>query len=223
MKKVGIIGGAGPYASALFYETFIKESYELDHLIPEIFLLNYTFSRGLNVQEAARNEKALSKQLEHCIRMLEQNNVEIGVIACNTLHLYLEKIKYSPLQFLSLPETVMAQARNDGMKSLLILATQNSCRSSLYCNSNLTMIYPSDEEQSLVDAAIDRVLSGDILENDSELIARVIEQISARIDFDAVVLGCTDLPVLHDHYPLRTQKPLYDSIKLPAKILRRMV
>lgn len=223
MKKVGIIGGAGPYASALFYETMIEESYLQSEVVPEILLLNYSFTRGLTEEEGVRNEQQLLGELHYCVQTLERHRVQIGVLACNTLHLYMRKLPQSGVVFLSLPDAVMRQAREEGHHRLLILATQNTCRSGLYFDPKMTAIYPMAQEQSLVDQVIDHVLAGDLRYSDSDALAQVIEKTAERFDFDGVVLGCTDLPVLHHRFPIQSVKPLFDSIKIPAKMLRRMI
>ena len=65
MKKLGIIGGAGPLASALLYETLIQESYALGRQVPEIVLINYPFSRGLSLEEGKNNEEIIHQELSY--------------------------------------------------------------------------------------------------------------------------------------------------------------
>ncbi len=96
MKKLGIIGGAGPLASALLYETLIQESYALGRQVPEIVLINYPFTRGLSLDEGKENERTLQKELSYCIKLFLGIEVEMGVLACNTLHVLLKQLT-SPL------------------------------------------------------------------------------------------------------------------------------
>lgn len=219
MKKLGIIGGAGPLASALLYETLIQESYALGRQIPEIVLINYPFTRGLSLDEGKKNEELLQDELRYCIKILVNTGVEIGVLACNTLHLFLRQLPQSPLQFHYLPELVVDAAKEKKHHRLLILGTQNTCRSRLYQLAEIQAIYPSSQDQKLIDGVIDRLLEGKILKSDSLLVTQVVAKTSLLNDFDGVVLGCTDFPVLHHHFPISSVKPIYDSIKIPAKTL----
>lgn len=223
MKKVGIIGGAGPLASALLYETIIRESYRQGLQVPEIQLINFPFTRGLTVEEGHTNENVLLEELRYCMKKLEQSGVEIGVLACNTLHLYLPLLPKSAIFFLSLPNLIVGEAIEKGDLCLLMLGTENSCRSHLYQRPSITLRYPPKNEQTLVDAIIDRVLEGNLSQQDSLLISQLIERLSEQMTFDGVILGCTDLPVLHHYFPITSAKPFYDSIKIPAKILRRIL
>lgn len=215
MKKLGIIGGAGPLASSLFYETLVHESYHLGYSLPEMILINYPFTRGLTLQEREKNEAYIRNELVHCLNILKLTDAEIGVVVCNTLHSYIFSIPQDGVMFFSLPQLVLREVGTLRNKRLLLLGTQNTCKSPLYRASGLTLVLPSEQEQSLVDRVIDRVLEGKILERDSHALTELVKKFSEKID--GVILGCTDLPVLHHHYPLHSDKPIYDSVKIPAK------
>ncbi len=220
MKKLGIIGGAGPLASALLYETIIQESYTAGKKIPEIVLINYPFTRGLSLSERKENEKILQDELLYCLKTLNTSGVEMAVLACNTLHLFLKTLlPQVPFPFHYLPKLVVDAAKERQHHRLLILGTQNTCHSHLYQLAGIQTIYPSNQDQIVIDEVIDRILEGKVLKNDSCLVSQVIEKMSLLTEFDAVVLGCTDFPVLHHRFPISTTKPIYDSIKIPAKTL----
>lgn len=217
MKKLGIIGGAGPLASALLYEALIHESYLRGIAVPEIVLINFPFTRGLSLEEGRINQVSLTDELDYCVKFLIKNEVEIGLLACNTLHLTLMNLPLGSIQFYHLPELVLKAALDKKHHRLLILGTENTCRSHLYKKEGIQTVYPSLEFQKLLDEVIDRVLGGKVLREDADLITQVIQHSSN--EFDGVVLGCTDFPVLHHRFPIQSDKPIYDSIKLSAKTI----
>lgn len=219
MKKIGIIGGAGPLASALLYETLIYESYSLGRKVPEIVLLNFPFTRGLSLEEGLINKQKIQSELNYCVQFLANSGVELAILACNTLHLFLKSEVHPSIQFYSLPELVLNLAQKKHHHRLLILGTQNTCRSNLYENGKIETIYPSSCDQIKIDEVINRILVGEIRMEDSELVENIIETASQEQSFDGVVLGCTDFPVLHHHHPIFSLKPIYDSIKIPAQTL----
>lgn len=217
MKKLGIIGGAGPLASALFYETLVHECYRLQCPLPEIVLLNYPFQRGLTPEEKQKNGVMVRNELSYCIEALEASGAAVAVLVCNTLHLELRKLNRGVLQFFPIPDLVLGGVK-EGSK-LLLLGTQNTCNSSLYQGAGFTIFHPSSEGQKMINRVIDHILEGKILKEDADLLERVIEDSPEEID--GVILGCTDLPVLHHHFPIQSDKPVYDSVKIPAKIILR--
>lgn len=217
MKKLGIIGGAGPLASALFYETLVHECYRLQLRLPEIIMLNYPFKRGLTPEENKKNGTAVREELSYCIDALEEGGAAVGVLVCNTLHLELAKIDRGAVQFLSIPELVLNTIKKGSR--LLLLGTQNTCSSSLYQQEDIKILHPLADGQKIIDQAIDHVLEGIISIEDAQLIEQVIR--TSLKEIDGVILGCTDLPVLHHHFPLQCDKPIYDSVKIPAKTILR--
>lgn len=219
MKKLGIIGGAGPLASALFYETLIHESYRLGQGIPEIFLLNYPFNRGLTPEESRENGSVVRQELDYCLKALESAGAELGVLVCNTLHLELSKAIQGSLCFLRIPELLLEEIHQKKGRRLLLLATQNTCNSPLYQQSELTIFRPLLEGQKIVDEVIDRILIGNFCKQDAAKLEALIRHFPEEID--GVILGCTDLPVLHHHFPIRSMLPIYDSVKVPAKKIVR--
>lgn len=204
-------------ASALLYETLITECYQKRVQVPEIFLINFPFTRGLSTHEGKEHKRIISEELNYCVNILVNNGVDLGILTCNTLHLYLRDIPHAPLSFQYLPQTVLEQAKKEGSCRLLVLGTENTCKSDLYDDSEIAMIYPDQQNQLLINQIIDRVLEGLILNEDAISISRLIQHMSHQVHFDGIVLGCTDLPVLHHHFPIVTEKPLYDSIKIPVK------
>lgn len=228
MKKIGIIGGAGPLASALLYQAIIEVSYQRNSSMPEILLLNYPFVRGLSCEEGQQNSLSLLDQLRHCVDVLQRYNVDVGVLACNTLHIYLRNICHSGLNersqpqsmtFVGLPALLMQEAAKQGANRLLLLATENSCRSNLYSHPNFEIATPPPSSQNVIDGVIDRILTGQVLQSDSELLSALISETGHALNCDGVILGCSDLPVLHSRFPIATPLPLYDSIKIAAQHL----
>jgi aspartate racemase len=216
MKRLGIIGGAGPLASALLYETVIRESYRQTGTHPEIHLINFPFTRALTQEEGREHEERVKSELRYCLKLLRERDVAKAVVACNTLHLYLRHLPDANL-CLSIPEVVLRKALELGDRRLLILATQNSRRSGLYEHPEVECIYPNQHGQKLVDVIIDRILLGKIERQDADQLSDLLHEIYQHTPYDGVVLGCTDLPVLHAAYPLHSPKCIYDSIKIPAR------
>lgn len=223
MKKIGIIGGAGPLASSLLYESIIRGCYEAKVTVPEMFILNFPFTRILTEKEKQSSSSIVTEELAYCVQCLERCGAEIGLLACNTLHLVLKQLPTSIVKFHALPDLVLKEAVEDNANALLFLGTQNSRLSGLYQRSPIRIVYPSTSDQRNIDDIIDRVLEGSLLEADSLLIGQMIERAVLENTIEGVVLGCSDLPVLHHHYPVKSNVKIYDSIKLPAERIRRML
>jgi aspartate racemase len=217
-NKLGIIGGAGPYASSLLYHSIVKQAYTIQMQSPEIFLINYPFTRGLSVEESRISGPILHKELQYCFDCLFHQGVDQAIIACNTLHAFLEGTDLKGIQLFSIPQAVLKEAETNRIKRLLVLSTQTTAANGLYQHERIQTIFPKPEEQEIVDAVINRILEGKIKEADSKLLSRLIQGIFKETPFEGVALSCTDLPVLHHFYPLHfEQGMLLDSIQIPAQ------
>ena len=148
---------------------------------------------------------------------LKKADVDMGILICNTLHLTLFKIKPYPIPFLSIPQLVLDEAFKNKQQRLLLLGTENTCRSSLYTHEDHSISHLNSKDQRVLDNIINRILKGTILKEDAELLSSLLEKYTHEIE--GVILGCTDLPVLHHHHPIKCSKTLYDSVKIPAKTL----
>ena len=141
MNKIGIIGGAGPLASALLYESLVRESYSQGRKVPEILLLNYPFVRG-------NTEATLLTQLGTCIDTLVENGCKASILACNTMHLLLQRLSVAALEFHSLPKLVLQEAKRHKSYRLLVLATQTTCCSGLYHDPECQILFPQKASSS---------------------------------------------------------------------------
>ncbi|HXF29496.1 MAG TPA: aspartate/glutamate racemase family protein, partial [Chlamydiales bacterium] len=180
---------------------------------------NYPFTRGLTPEEKQNNSACIQRQLLHCFETLKKEEVALAVLVCNTLHLELSHISMEPLQLFSIPHLVLKKIEEKKGKRLLLLATENTCRSSLYNQNGITIFCLPQKEQRIVEEAIDHILEGKIVKKDALLLEQLINAFPEAID--GVILGCTDLPVLHHHHPLSLNVPIYDSVKIPATTILR--
>ena len=79
---------------------------------------------------------------------------------------------------------------------------------------------PSKDEQHVINHILDRILEGKILQRDSLEIQRIIENMKIQHGITTIILGCTDLPVLHWHFPFHISDVLvFDSIRILAEAI----
>ena len=219
---IGIIGGAGPFASALLYRYIIEECYEKQDKdsIPEILLLNHVFPRGLTLQESAKRGALLQKELQQCLRFLRKAGATRISLACNTLHAFLPKPH--PEEVIHLPNAVLDHLRKQKRRHIGVLSTETTKALALYNDAEIQFHYPSQDEQMVMNSILDRILEGQILAEDSLRVEQFIQAMKERDSISGAILGCTDLSVLHDRYPIRTRDVLvFDTMRILARILSR--
>lgn len=213
--KVGIIGGAGPMAGALLFEKIIqicqtKYRCSNDADFPYVVLLNYPFADMLT---EARCEKLLNSQLEECFQCLAHLDITIAAVACNTLHVFLPP-RPEKLLFVHMIEETAAYLKQKEFANPLVFCTSTSAKARLH-EQFFACRYPEASVQKEIDLLIDQILAGGNF-----------KEISRRLDLlvanQQVVLGCTELSLLHERVPLQS-KSICDPNFVVAEKLCRLI
>jgi aspartate racemase len=207
MKKIGIIGGAGPFASALLLKNIVQELYKQgcksESEFPEILLVNHPFNITMCTTLNKQDDKPIiCSVLQSCTDELLKQNVELLAIACNTFHLFAESINTQDAQLVHIAQATLEQAKKLELSRLLILGTSLSLTNHLYLAEEIECIPTPPLDQKKVDRIIFRILSGKILMRDALVLRCIIDSLTKKFNCDGVVLGCTELPVLNSHFQL---------------------
>ena len=88
-KTIGIIGGAGPMASAFLYTSILEicqKQYSANDYneFPEIVLVSYPFTRG--------NEEKIREEISLCLSKLKTAGASLFCIASNSFHGFLPEL-----------------------------------------------------------------------------------------------------------------------------------
>jgi aspartate racemase len=223
-KKIGIIGGAGPLATCSVYQEMIYLCQGLfgckaDKDFPHIVIVNYPFSDMLLPRDLERNHEKLRLELQSCFDLLASCGADSVGIACNTLHTLVREVHVTVPCLRHIVEVVAAEAQRLEIKRVLLLGTAATVRSSIY-EALGEVVVPCPLDQIVVDQVIDRTLAGSIGRHEARLLRGVIQNARRKVDFDAVLLGCTELPLIHKRFPLvGANSKVLDTTALLAKRL----
>lgn len=221
MKKIGLIGGAGPEAGALLLKNIIqlyqeKGAWE-DHHFPRIMLLSYNFSPML---ESNKNENKIIGELQDAANILNDSKNEIVGIACNTLHSFVKSVNFQQLKFISIIDAVIDEIKNKSLKKILFLGTKTSVNAKIYeTAASIDIIYPREDQQELIHDCIVQILKNKHSQVESTIISNIIDECSNNMHFDGIVLGCTELSVIHQNFAIQSlnQIIIFDPIYILAK------
>jgi len=216
MKRLGILGGMGPAASAEFVNRLIAQTpatCDQEH-IPFVLWNNPQIPDRSTSMRAGDN-KPLPFLLEG-IQVLKMAGCDRIVIPCNTAHFWFNDIVKMHLGIIHIVDSVASALRDVDVTNTTIgiMGTQATVELGLYQtrlnDQGWNCIVPSEEEMStLVQPAIDLIKSGK-LEQSHPMFMSVVDSLIAR-GAHAVVLGCTEIPlaVREDNY---NGIPLINSI-----------
>lgn len=217
MKRIGIIGGTTPESTIYYYRNFVEISREIfeKNFYPEIVIFSLNFKKFRELPDWTEKKEYIMEG----IRALENAGAEIIALSANTPHIIFSELqKECKVKMVSIIDAVAEEAKRRNFKKLLLLGTKITMTSEFYIsglNSHcLEVVTPSPEEIDEVDRIIFEELSfGNVKSKD--YLVKLIE--SYKSEVDAVILGCTELPIaLRDE---DTSVPLLDTARIHVKTL----
>jgi len=220
MKTLGIIGGYGPETTAEFYLKLIALSRKKSEGYPPILIYNPPIPFELEKAMAGegRGEAKMSPILINAAKKLERSGADFIVIPCNTVHIFIEDIRKSiNVPVLSIIEETVSKIKKQNLKKVGLLATTSTIQNKLYQSplekDGVEVIIPKETDQQQISTIIPRILAGQKLEEDKENLLKIIKYIKIN-GTEAVVLACTDLPLLikQEDSPL----PILDTVDILA-------
>ena len=216
MKKVGILGGMGPEATAQFYLEIVRifqqrygAKYDSDY--PEMIILNLPLS---DVVEEKGSAEQIIKLLQQGVKKLEQAGADFIAIPCNTVMTFLPQMQEAvSVPFVSIVEETATFVKKRGFTQVGIVATQMTLRSRIYSQAlGQSLIEPSAVQKSQITKIIMAVLAGGKKDEDRKILQEIIQDLRIR-GAETIILGCTELPLLFtDENTIDTIKVLADAV-----------
>lgn len=219
MRHIGIVACSAEGA-ALCYRTICVEGASLlgPHKHPEISM--HTHPLASYMECIYRNDwQGVADLMLFSARKLSATGAQFLVCPDNTIHQALPLIEVrSPLPWLHIAEVVAASARERGFTRLGLTGTRYLVESEVYPDKlaaqGLSWLRPDPDECEAINRIImDELVYGIFTPTSVAYFQRVIERMKSE-GCDAVVLGCTEIPLLMNdgNSPL----PTLDSTRLLA-------
>lgn len=202
MKKTGIVGGIGPASTVEYYLGLVRKSLKEKPggAYPEIVI----DSVNMLEHDAALERGDLSSLGEHVLSSLSNlkaAGAEIAGIAANTEHIVWDAIcDRFPLPVVSIVEATAQELERHRFRKVLVLGTEPTLRSGLYKKAlvkrGIEVIALSDGDISFLDKLIyPNLENGNVIPRDRERIVALANRYCKEGAADAIVLGCTELPL----------------------------
>ena len=207
---LGIIGGMGPMASAVFYDMISsKTDASCDQENLDLILLSHAGmpdrTRAILSKDEAQIEEVRSKLLADAMFLQNAGCTAIAV-TCNTAHYFVNMIEGElDIPFIHLiRETAEAVASEFGARKVAVLATDGTIETRLYQDElskrGVIAFTPKAEVQALVMHEIyECIKSGKPA--DEEMWKKIEEYVKEE-GCEAAVLACTELSVVRKELSL---------------------
>lgn len=226
-QHIGIVACSAEGA-ALCYRTICDEAPALmgKHMHPEVSLHTFPLSQYMEFIYKDYWNGVAGLMLESA-KKLQSAGADFLICPDNTIHRAMPYVlPESPLPWLHIVEEVAAEAQRRGFKKLAITGTKYTMEGPVYPEvlkkAGIDFRTPSPLDREKIDKIIFDELVNGIFRSESLGVFRAIIDRLKSEGCDAVVLGCTEIPLLVT--PETSPLPVLDSTRLLARAaLRRAI
>ncbi|AZZ92008.1 amino acid racemase [Hahella sp. KA22] len=219
-RHIGIVACSAEGA-ALCYRTICAEAPALmgEHRHPEVSLHTHPVADYMPYLNEG-DWRGVADLMLSSARKLAMIGADFAICPDNTIHQAFQMVQAeSPIPWLHIAETVAQAAQTRGYRKLGITGTRFLMTGPVYPQAlskfNIDSLIPDEADRELIDQVIFNELVNGVFKEESRLRFNAAIQRLQERGCDAVVLGCTEIPLLID--PDDCPLPTLDSTRLLAR------
>lgn len=224
MKKIGLVGGTGPESTLMYYKELNTRIDQMTNgkAMPDLAIESVDFRKAWAYVSNGENDK-LADYLSEKVSCLKSTGCEVISLTAGTMHLVINEIeKKTGVSLVSIPKAVADEAKSKGYTKVGLLGTiftmeQDYMKKDLI-DAGIEVCIPDKEDRELVATRIFEELElGIVKEETLKEFQDLISKMKNGQGIQAVILGCTELPLLlnEKNSPL----PVLDSVEIHIKKL----
>ena len=219
MKKIGLVGGTGPESTLMYYRELNSR---IDKLLsgkhmPDIVIESVDFRRAWEYVSEEQYD-SLTDYLAEKVDCLKGAGADIISLTAVTMHLVADEImSKTGVSLISIPQVVSKEAVSRGYKKIGLLGTlftmEQDYMKKDFREAGIEVFVPEKTDRELIAKRILEELElGIVKDSTLKEFQRIIEKMRDENSIEAVVLGCTELPILlnSENSPL----PILDSVEI---------
>ena len=227
MKKLGLVGGIGPESTIPYYHDIV---YGVKERVGKKFFPNITIE-SINVFEVLRlckeqNYEDLVNYLSLAINNLSAAGAEFAALTGNTPHIVFEELKArSPIQLVSIVDAAADEAEQKGLKRLGLIGTEVTMKGDFFKRpfiaNGIDIIVPAAEINYINEKIANELEIGIVRQETQQEFMKIIEKMQQEENAQALILGCTELPLLFKN--ISANILLLDTMKIHVNKLIDMI
>ena len=221
-KKIGILGGMGPEASANFYYKIIyycQKEYQAvqDTDFPPMIIYSLPLS-GFD-ESGIVDKRLVLQQLLHGVDTLRDAGCIFIVIPCNTVHYFMNELRQkSSIPIISIMEETVKKIKQNNHTIVGLLGSDTTLKLQLYQNlldeNGIICVSPTQEENPIITKLILEVMIGKLEYKTKENVLSIIKKMELQ-SANAVILGCTEIPLAITQTDVNIK--VYDTLQILAE------
>ncbi len=203
MKKIGLVGGTGPESTLMYYKELNSRIDKITDgkQMPDLAIESVNFRKAWNYV-VEKQYDSLTDYLSEKVHNLESTGSQVIALTAATMHLvYDEIVQKTGVQLISIPKSVAEEITKKGYKKVGLLGTiftmeQDYMKKDLV-KAGIEVCIPEKADRELVAKRIYEELEVGIVKDTTlKEFTSIIEKMKKEQGIQAVILGCTELPLL---------------------------
>ncbi len=203
MKKLGLVGGMGPESTLLYYRGIafgVQQKLGREEF-PPLTVESIDMYRMLNFC-ARKDYDGLTEFLGRALDALAAAGAEFAALSANTPHIVFDRLRTrSPLPLVSILDAACAETQRRGFTRVGLLGTAFTMEGSFFrapfAAQGIELVMPAAPEREWVAGKIAAELEYGVVKPETRAgFVSLLEQMRQRDGIQAVILGCTELPLL---------------------------
>lgn len=203
MKKIGLVGGTGPESTLMYYKELNSRIDKITDgkAMPDIVIESVDFRKAWDYVCAERYD-LLTDYLAEKVTCLQNSGAEVISLTAVTMHLVIDGIiAKTNADLISIPKAVCNEALSAGYKKIGLLGTiftmEKDYMKKDFLKAGIEVCVPDKEDRDLVAKRIyEELEAGIVKESTLKEMQGIINKMRDEKGIEAVVLGCTELPLI---------------------------
>ena len=203
MKKIGLVGGTGPESTLMYYREL---NTRIDRMtggkeMPDIAIESVNFRRAWEYVEKGQYD-LLADYLAEKIQSLAAGGAEVISLTAGTMHIVMDELlEKTKNDLVSIPQAVCREAQRRGYRKVGLLGTiftmEKEYMKTDFRKAGIEVIIPEKADREQVARRIlEELENGIVKESTLKEFQEIIRKMKEQEGIEAVVLGCTELPMI---------------------------
>ncbi len=227
MKKIGLVGGTGPESTLMYYKEL---NLRIDSMtggkeMPDVAIESVNFRKAWD-HVSSGNYSELIDYLSEKVSLLKGSGCDIIALTAGTMHIVFDEIeKQTGVSLVSIPKAVCDEAVRRNYKKVGLLGTvftmEKDYMKKDLINAGIEVFVPCKDDRELIAKRILEELElGIVKDSTLQEFNAIIEKMRVENGIEAVILGCTELPLLLNDE--NSALPCLDSVDIHIRELIRL-
>lgn len=203
MKKIGLVGGTGPESTLMYYKELNSRIDSLTNgkAMPDIVIESVNFRRVWSYVTDGKYDM-LVDYLAEKINNLIKSGAEVVSLTAVTMHIVIDELqKKCPLPLVSITKAVCEKAVANNFKKVALLGTiftmeQDYMKKDLRDNGIEVIVPEKDDRILIAKRILEELELGIVKESTLREFVAIINKMKQTQGIEAVILGCTELPLI---------------------------